>query len=90
MSNLPTYLMCLFTLPPTVANRIENLQQDFLSGGMGDETKFHLVNCSKVCSPLFEGGLGVRNLLSFNRVLLGKWLWGYAYERGALKIDSGY
>jgi len=27
---------------------------------MGDETKFHLVNWHRVCTPIKAGGLGVR------------------------------
>jgi hypothetical protein len=41
---------------------------------MGEEFKFHLVSWSKVCTPISEGWLGIRNLLMFNRALLGKWL----------------
>jgi hypothetical protein len=50
---------------------------------MGEEFKFHLVNWRKVCSPVREGGLGIRSLRSFNRALLGKWLWRFAREPGA-------
>jgi hypothetical protein len=49
-------------------------------GGMGDEFKFHLVNWSKVCMNTEAGELGVRNLIQFNRALLGKWLWRFANE----------
>jgi hypothetical protein len=42
------------------------------------------VSWSKVCSPIAEGGLGVRNLLLFNRALLEEWLWCYAFKREAL------
>jgi hypothetical protein len=83
LSNLPTYLLSLFLIPVSVANRIEKLYRDFLWGGIGDEFKFHLVNWSKVCSPISEGGLGIRNLRTFNRALLGKWLWRYVHEREA-------
>jgi len=42
--------------------------------GLGEEFKYHLVSWSKICFPIFEGGLGIRNLMVFNRALLGKWL----------------
>jgi hypothetical protein len=36
---------------------------------------------AQICSPLQDGGLGNRNLRTFNLALLGKWLWRYATER---------
>ena len=52
-------------------------------GGLNDELKMHLVKWDKVCSPIDEGGLGIRNVMRFNQVLLGKWLWRFAHEEGA-------
>jgi hypothetical protein len=83
LSNLPTYMMSLFPIPALVAKRIEKIQRDFLWGGMNDENKMHLVERDKVCSPLDEGGLGIRNIRRFNQALLGKWLWRFAHEEGA-------
>jgi len=83
LSNLPTYFMSIFPIPTHVANRIEKLQRDFLWGGIGEEFKYHLVRWDKVCSPISEGGLGFRNLKTFNRALIGKWLWRYGSERDA-------
>jgi hypothetical protein len=83
LSNLPTYLLSLLPIPVVVAKRLESIQCDFLWGGMGEEFKFHLVNWQKVCTPIREGGLGIRNLKCLNRALLGKWLWRYACEPGA-------
>jgi hypothetical protein len=93
LSNLPTYYMSLFPIPVRVANRLERLQRDFLWGDIGDEFKFHLVNWERICSPLKLGGLGIRNLLQFNRTLLGKWLWQYAMDRDVLwrlVVDAKY
>jgi hypothetical protein len=56
------------------------LQRDFLWDGFGED----LVSWIKVCTPISKGGLWVRNLLLFNRALLGKWPWCYAHEREAL------
>jgi hypothetical protein len=84
LSNLPTYLLSLFPIPISVANRIEKLYRDFLWGGLGDDFKYHLVSWSMVCIPTREGGLGIRNLRLFNKALLGKWLWRYEHEKEAL------
>lgn len=53
-------------------------------GGRGDEFKFHLVNYKSFYAPISNCGLGIKNLLLFNKVLLGKWLWQYEGEHNAL------
>ena len=93
LSSLPSYCLSLFPLPKSVACRIEKLQRDFLWGGIGDEHKYHLVNWHQVCTPLQYGGLGIRNLSTFNKALLGKWLWRYGADHEALwrrVVDSKY
>jgi hypothetical protein len=93
LSNQPTYLLSLFPIPASVANRIEKLQQDFLWGGIGEEFKNHLVTWAKVCSLASERGLGIKNLMVFNHALLGKWFWRYGIERDAwwrVVVDSKY
>ena len=73
LSSLPTYFLSLFTIPTYVANRIEKLQMDFLWG----DGKTHLVEWDKVCAPMANGGLSIRKLTTFNKILLGKWLWRF-------------
>jgi hypothetical protein len=43
-------------------------------GGLGDESKLHLVNRDKICEPLQSKGLAVTYLRLFNEALLEKWL----------------
>jgi hypothetical protein len=83
LSNIPTYMLSLFPIPVDVAKRLEKIQRDFLWGGMDDDFKYHLVEWDKVCTPIDEGGLGIRNIRRFNQALLGKWLWRFAHEEGA-------
>jgi hypothetical protein len=93
LANVPTYFLSLFHLPRSVAARLEKLQRDFLWGGLGEESKFHLVRWSKVCSPIPDGGLGIRNLLLFNQALLGKWWGRYGREKEAwwrVAVDAKY
>ena len=76
----PTYFLSLFTIPTHVANKIEKLQRDFLWG----DSKTHLLGWEKVCMPIANGGLGIRKLTTFNKALLGKWLWRFGIEENRL------
>ncbi len=88
LSNLPTYYLSLFPIPVGVAHRIKKIQRDFLWEGMGGEFRYHLISWDRVCTPIHCGGLGIRNLVTFNQALLGKWLWRCATERGGFMVQD--
>jgi hypothetical protein len=84
LSSLPTFYLSLFTIPCSIAKRIEQIQRKFLWGGSDDTFKHCLVKWDTVCSPVSKGGLGVRKLVPFNRALLDKWLWRFGAEDNRL------
>jgi hypothetical protein len=86
ISNLQTYYFSLFHILVGVANRIKKFQRDFIWSGLGDEFKFRLVKWSKICTAVKSGGLGVKNLIQFNRPLLGSGCGGML-QRGRLCGD---
>ena len=80
LSSLPTYYLSLFTIPVSVAKRLEKFQRTFLWGGSGEDPKHSLVKWDTICSLIDKGGLGIRLLVPLNRALLGKWLWRFVVE----------
>ena len=73
LSNMPIYTMFLFRLLKGVKSRLEKIQRDFFWEGGNSDRKPHLLNGNIVCAGKKEGGLGIRNLSTMNKALVGKW-----------------
>ncbi|GLT39105.1 hypothetical protein SLA2020_133120 [Shorea laevis] len=75
LSSLPVFLMSVFLIPKGTLTSIDKMRRSFLWGGEGEGKKINWVKWEKVCKDKECGGLGVRDLRSFNLALMGKW-WG--------------
>lgn len=75
LNSLPIFFLSYFKMWVGVWKKLVRLQREFLWGGCSDRKKIPWVRWSEVCKPNDEGGLGVKDLRSFNLILLGKWRW---------------
>ena len=67
-----------------VGDRLEQLMQDFLWGGTGEERQDHLVSWDQVSWPRGEGGFGLGNVVLKDISLVWKWLWRFPLEPNSL------
>ena len=84
LSVLPIYYLSLFRILVGVAKEIESLMRDFFWEGCDGEEADHLVAWKKVSLPKIYGGLGLGNLVLWNKALLFKWLWRFPLEKVSL------
>ena len=62
LSSLPTYFLFLLPIPVKVAKRMEIVQRDFLSSGIGNNPKTTPMKWSKLCKPVQHGRVGIQSL----------------------------
>ncbi|CAN1315485.1 Putative ribonuclease H protein At1g65750 [Linum perenne] len=81
LASLPTYHLSLLKAPTRVICSLERIQRRFLWEGNAEGRRIHWVDWLTVKTSTDKGGLGIIDIKTFNKALLGKWIWRYATER---------
>ena len=65
-----------------MADKLVTIQRRFLWGGGSDHRKIAWVKWRMVCLPKDKGGLGIKDIKTFNTALLAKWRWEMFQQPG--------
>ena len=92
LTSIPIYFLFFFRVPSKVVDKLVTIQRRFWGGGL-EKRKIAWVKWKTVCLPKDKGGLGIKDIKTFNTALLGKCRWDLFQQSGepwAKILDSKY
>ncbi|XP_062114704.1 uncharacterized protein LOC133825827 [Humulus lupulus] len=80
------FWMSIFLLPQKVIREIDSLCRNYLWGGNGFRSKFHLASWDLVCRPKSYGGLGFKEGTLWNKINLARYIWAISSKQDSLWV----
>ncbi|XP_073041839.1 uncharacterized mitochondrial protein AtMg00310-like [Primulina eburnea] len=84
LQSIPTFAMSCFRIPKSVCEEIERESSNFWWGVDAGKKRMHWKSWAALCKPKCMGGLGFRQLETFNQALLAKQIWRIISEPESL------
>ena len=82
---IPSYVMSIFLLPKSIISAIEKLMNSFWWGHSGSSNRgIHWMSWDKLSVHKNAGGMGFKDLKTFNLAMLGKQGWKFMSEPDSL------
>ncbi|XP_022014523.1 uncharacterized protein LOC110914019 [Helianthus annuus] len=88
LSSMHIYWSSVFILPARVIHDLEARMRNFLWSQDNSFKKGRAkVSWKSVCTPKYEGGLGIRRIGDFNKALMANHVWGILTKRKSLWVE---
>lgn len=81
---IPAHTMSCFLLPKTLCDEMTSMVRKFWWGQKGEERKMAWIQWDKLCDSKDKGGMGFRDLRTFNLAMLAKQGWHLQQGRHSL------
>ena len=88
MCSIQNYWFRKFLLPKSVLNKISQLCSHFFWKGNNTFSRGARVSCQAICHPKVEGGLGLKDTLSWNQMCMIHHLWSIFSKSGSLWLPG--